>query len=127
MECCGTNVMSQIKSRGILTAQVEFLFLGQNGSTSSTHKIFRLNPKHLKLRNRVLQTIYFSTIPKKNLSHIPFNEHPWRAQKVSITGAGCLQELCIHVVQSLYWSNKTHSLQSRCLIKPGTSDSERHT
>ena len=62
---CGTNVTSQIKSRGILTARFEYHFLGQNGSTSSAHKIFRFNPKHLKLRNRVFQTIYFSTVPKK--------------------------------------------------------------
>ena len=26
---------------------------------------FHFNPKHLKLRNRVFQTIYFSTVPKK--------------------------------------------------------------
>ena len=57
---CGTNVTSQIKSRGILTARFEYHFLGQNGSTSSAHKIFRFNPKHLKLRNLVFQTIYFS-------------------------------------------------------------------
>ena len=62
---CGTNVTSQIKSRGILTARFEYHFLGQNGSTSSADKIFRFNPKHLKLRNRVFQTIYFSTVPKK--------------------------------------------------------------
>ena len=54
---CGTNVTSQIKSRGILTARFEYHFLGQNCSTSSAHKIFRFNPKHLKLRNRVFQTI----------------------------------------------------------------------
>ena len=54
---CGTNVTSQIKSRGILTTRFEYHFLGQNGSTSSAHKIFRFKPKHLKLRNRVFQTI----------------------------------------------------------------------
>ena len=54
---CGTNMTSQIKSRGILTARFEYHFLGQNCSTSSAHKIFRFNPKHLKLRNRVFQTI----------------------------------------------------------------------
>ena len=64
---CGTNVMSQIKSSGILTARFEYHFLGQNGSTSSAHKIFRFNPKHLKLRNRVFQTIYFSTVSKKKI------------------------------------------------------------
>ena len=32
---CGTNVTSQIKSRGILTARFEYHFLGQNGPTSS--------------------------------------------------------------------------------------------
>ena len=37
----------------------------QNGPTSSTHKIFRFNPRHLKLRNRVFQTTYFLTVPKK--------------------------------------------------------------
>ena len=56
---CGTNVTSQIKSRGILTARFEYKFLGQHGSTSSAHKIFPFNPKHLKLRNCVFQTIYF--------------------------------------------------------------------
>ena len=61
---CGTNVTSQIKSRGILTARFEYHFLGQNGSTSSGHKIFRFNPKNIKLRNSVFQTIYFSTVPK---------------------------------------------------------------
>ena len=50
---CGTNVTSQIKSRGILTARSKYHFLGQKRSTSSAHKIFRFNPKHLKLRNRV--------------------------------------------------------------------------
>ena len=60
---CGPNVASQIKSRGILTARFEYHFLGQNGSTSSAHKIFHFNPKHLELRNRVFQTIYFSTVP----------------------------------------------------------------
>ena len=70
---CGTNVTSQIKSRGILTARFEYHFLGQNGSTSSAHKIFRFNPKHLKLRNRVFQTIYFSTVPTKNSCHMHFN------------------------------------------------------
>ena len=70
---CGTNVTSQIKSRGILTARFEYHFLGQNGSTSSADKIFRFNPKHLKRRNRVFQTIYFSTVPKKNLCHMHFN------------------------------------------------------
>ena len=69
---CGTNVTSQIKSRGILTARFEYHFLGQNGSTSSAHKIFRFNPKNLKLRNRVFQTIYFSTVPKKNSCHMHF-------------------------------------------------------
>ena len=67
---CGTNVTSQIKSRGILTARFEYHFLGQNGSTSRAHKIFRFNPKHLKLRNRVFQTIYFSTVPKTNSCHM---------------------------------------------------------
>ena len=72
---CGTNVTSQIKSRGILTARLEYHFsVGQNGSTSSAHKIFRFNPKHLKLRNRVFQTIYFSTVPKKLSCHMHFNE-----------------------------------------------------
>ena len=69
---CGTNVTSQIKSRGILTARFEYHFLGQNGSTSSAHNIFRFNPRHLKLRNRVFQTTYFSTVPKKNLCHMHF-------------------------------------------------------
>ena len=64
---CGTNVTSQIMSRGIVTARFEYHFLGQNGSTSSAHKIFLYNPKHLKLRNRVFQTIYFSTVPKKKI------------------------------------------------------------
>ena len=66
---CGTNVTSQIMSRGIVTARFEYHFLGQNGSTSSAHKIFHYNPKHLKLRNRVFQTIYFSTVPKKKSCH----------------------------------------------------------
>ena len=70
---CGTNVTSQIKSHGILTARFEYHFLGQNGSTSSAHKIFRFNPKHLKLRNHVFQTIYFSTVPKKISCHMHFN------------------------------------------------------
>ena len=69
---CGTNVTSQIKARGILTARFEYHFLGQNGSTSSAHKIFRFNPKNLKLRNRVFQTIYYSTVPKKNSCHMHF-------------------------------------------------------
>ena len=68
---CGTNVTSQIKSRGILTARFEYHFLGQNGSTSSAHKIFRYNPKHLKLRNCVFQTIYFSTVLNR---HMHFNK-----------------------------------------------------
>ena len=34
---CGTNMTSQITSRGILTARFEYHFLGQNGSTSSAH------------------------------------------------------------------------------------------
>ena len=84
---CGTNVTSQIKSHGILTMRFEFHFLGQNGSTSSAHKIFRFNPKQPKLRNRVFQTIYFSTVPKKISCHIHFKgldfldfgaEHPPR-------------------------------------------------
>ena len=37
---CGTNLTSQIKSRGILTARFKYHFWGQNGSTSSAHKIF---------------------------------------------------------------------------------------
>ena len=57
---CGTKVTSQIKSCGILTARFEYHFLGQNGSTSSAHKVFCFNPKHLKLRNRVFQAIYLS-------------------------------------------------------------------
>ena len=69
---CGTNVTSQIKSRGIWTARFEYHFLGQNGSTSSAHKIFHFNPKHLKLRNRVFQRIYFTTVPKKNSCHMHF-------------------------------------------------------
>ena len=68
---------SQIKSRGILTARFEYHFLGQNGPTSSAHKIFRFNPKHLKLRNRVFQTIYFSTVPKNNSCHMHFKHWPF--------------------------------------------------
>ena len=44
----------------------------QNGPTSSAHKIFCFNPRHLKLRNRVFQTTYFSTVPKKNSCHMHF-------------------------------------------------------
>ena len=71
---CGTNVMSQIKSRGILTARFEYHFLGQNGSTSGAHKIFLFNPKHLKLRNRIFQTICFSIVPKKISCHMHFKK-----------------------------------------------------
>ena len=56
LSVCGTNVTSLIKSHGILIAQFEYHFLGQNGSTSRAHKIFRFNRKHLKLRNCVFQT-----------------------------------------------------------------------
>ena len=69
---CGTKVTSQINSRGILTARFEYHFLEQNGSTSIAHKIFRYNPKNLKLRNRVFQTIYFSTVLKKKSCHMHF-------------------------------------------------------
>ena len=72
---CGTQVTSQIKSRGILTARFEYHFLGQNGSTSSAHKIFHFNPKHLKLRNRVFQTIFNRTDRKKNSCHMHFKNY----------------------------------------------------
>ena len=65
----GTNVTSQIKSRGILTARFEYHFLGQKGSTSSAHKIFRFNPKNLKLLNRVFQTIFFNRTENKFVSY----------------------------------------------------------
>ena len=69
LSVCGTNVTSKIKSSGILTAR------------------FRFNPKHLKLRNRVFQTIYFSTVSKKISCHMHFKHIPL---DLLIPGCHCL-------------------------------------
>ena len=69
---CGTNVTSQIKSHGILTARFEYHFSGQNGPTLNARKIDNFYPRHLKLRDRVFQTMNFSTVPKKNSCHMHY-------------------------------------------------------
>ena len=61
---CGTNVTSQIKSRGILTARFEYHFWEKIAQLQAVIKSSALIQKNIKLRNSVFQTIYFSTVPK---------------------------------------------------------------
>ena len=76
---CATNVMSQIKSHGILTVQFEYHFSAQNGLTTTMHDDDddddgdNFYPRHLKLWNGVFQTMDFSTELKKISCRMHFN------------------------------------------------------
>ena len=62
---CGTQMTSAALARGILAAQFEYHFWGQNGTTLKACKIVNFNPKHLKLWNNVFQSIFQKYVKKK--------------------------------------------------------------
>ena len=61
-------------SHGLLAAQFECHFWGQNRTTLKACKIANFHSKHLKLWSRVFQTVYFKKMWKKISLHRHFNK-----------------------------------------------------